>query len=182
VSFSFSAGLDFQKSNLRRMKSVQGCQPALYVIDLFVEHRVQTNGTLPKPERPKTKSVSGKTQRAIGRDSLTNALAIRGLAHLDADTKQEKREIAMTVANPTAEQQAELLDYCANDTTATEALFRYMVERGQIDWPRALWRGRYLDARRPALGHAWPLTVFWHSLARASRAYWLLYRCCSSDH
>jgi len=116
------------------------------IVDLFAEHRVLTNGILPKPEREKTKSVSGKTQRSIGRDSLLNALAIRGLGHLDVDTKEDMRELAMTAVNPTLQQQATLLDYCASDVVGTEALFHYMLEHNQIDWPRALWRGRYAIA------------------------------------
>jgi DNA polymerase I len=123
-----------------------GWAPPKHIIDLFAEHRVLTNGILPKPERKKTTSVSGKVHRAIGRDSLLNALAIRGLGHLDVDTKEEMRELAMTAIELTPEQQAELLDYCANDVVGAEALFNYMVERNQIDWPRALWRGRYTVA------------------------------------
>jgi hypothetical protein len=120
------------------------------IVDLFIEHRVLTNGILPKPERKKTKSVYGKVQRAIGRDSLLNALAIRGLGHLDVDVKEEMRELAMNAAELTPQQQTELLDYCANDVIGAEALFSYMVERNQIDWPRALWRGRYTVAAAKA--------------------------------
>jgi DNA polymerase I len=123
-----------------------GWTPPKNIVDLFVEHRVLTNGILPKPERKKTSSVSGKTQRSIGRDSLLNALAIRGLGHLDVDSKEEMRELAMTAVKPTPQQQAMLLDYCAGDVAGTEALFHYMIERTQIDWPRALWRGRYTVA------------------------------------
>lgn len=123
-----------------------GWPPPKNIIDLFAEHRVLTNGILPKPERKKTISVSGKVQRAIGRDSLLNALAIRGIGHLDVGTKEEMRELAMTAIEMTAEQQAMLLNYCANDTIGTEALFDYLVRHDQIDWPRALWRGRYTVA------------------------------------
>ena len=139
-----------------------GWAPPKHIIDLFVEHRVLTNGILPKPERKKTTSVSGKVQRAIGRDSLLNALAIRGLGHLDVDTKEEMRELAMTADELMPEQQADLLDYCANDVAGAEALFNYMVERNQIDWPRALWRGRYTiaAARLERLGIPIDMTLF----------------------
>jgi hypothetical protein len=138
-----------------------GWAPPKRIIDLFVEHRVLTNGILPKPERKKTTSVSGKVQRAIGRDSLLNALAIRGLGHLDVDTKEEMRELAMTADELTPKQQADLLDYCANDVIGAEALFNYMVERNQIDWPRALCAAgipsprldRSGSARRPTCGY-----------------------------
>jgi hypothetical protein len=139
-----------------------GWTPPKNIIDLFAEHRVLTNGILPKPERKKTKSVSGKTQRAIGRDSLLNALAIRGLGHIDVDTKEEMRELAMTAVNPTSQQQAILLDYCASDVVGAEALFRYMLDRNQIDWPRALWRGRYTiaAARSERLGTPIDMPLF----------------------
>ena len=132
------------------------------IVDLFAEHRVLTNGLLPKPERKKTKSVLGKTQRAIGRDSLLGALALRGLGHLDVDTKEEMRELAMTAADPTLQQQTMLLDYCASDVVGTEALFRYMLERNQIDFPRALWRGRYTiaAARSERLGTPIDMELF----------------------
>jgi hypothetical protein len=41
---------------------------------------------------------------------------------------------------------AALIDYCAADVVGAEALLRYLLERNQIDWPRALWRGRYTVA------------------------------------
>ena len=117
-----------------------------HVIDLYAEHRCLTNGLLLKPERQKTKSRSGKTWKANGRDSLLNALALRGLAHLDVDTKDAVRNLILTEPNPSPAQRAEIVNYCASDVLGAEALLRYMVERNQIDWPRALWRGRYTVA------------------------------------
>ena len=117
-----------------------------HVIDLYAEHRCLTNGLLLKPERQKTKSRSGKTWKANGRDSLLNALALRGLAHLDVDTKDAVRNLILTEPNPSPAQSAEIVNYCASDVLGAEALLRYMVERNQIDWPRALWRGRYTVA------------------------------------
>jgi DNA polymerase I len=114
-----------------------------HVIDLYAEHRCLTNGLLLKPERQKTTSQSGKTWKSNGRDSLLNALAIRGLAHLDVDTKDAVRNLILTEHNPSPAQRAEIVNYCASDVLGTEALLRHMLERNQIDWPRALWRGRY---------------------------------------
>jgi hypothetical protein len=113
------------------------------VIDLFVEHRCLTNGIPLARERKKMASQSGKAHKRNGRDSLLNPLAIRGLAHIDADLKDEIRNLILTVENPTPEQWVLILDYCASDVVGTEALLRYMLDRHQIDWPRALWRGRY---------------------------------------
>ena len=116
------------------------------VIDLFAEHRVITNGLSIKPQRKKTTSKSGKTHKGNGRDTLLNALAIRGLAHLDVDTKDEMRNLILIETNPSPEQRAAIIQYCSSDVAGAEALLRYMLDRNQIDWPRALWRGRYAVA------------------------------------
>lgn len=118
-------------------------------IDLFVEHRLQTNG-LPRPKRERKKGLavqSGKEQKSEGRDSLLGALAFRGLAHIDADEKTEMRQLMLSEEDDLSpENEARGIDYCRSDVVGTEALFRYMYEREQIDWPRALWRGRYAIA------------------------------------
>jgi DNA polymerase I len=116
------------------------------IIDVYAEHRVATNGLLLKRERKKTTSQSGKTLKGNGRDSLLNALAIRGLGHMDVDTKDAMRNLILTERDPSPSQQVEMLDYCAGDVHGAEALFRYMLERNQIEWPQALWRGRYAMA------------------------------------
>jgi hypothetical protein len=116
------------------------------LIDLYAEHRALTNG-LPRPMRERKKvGLSGKVQKGEGRDSLLGALAMRGLAHIDADDKALMRELILTVEAPPPSQREKILEYCASDVVGTEALFRYMHERRQIDWPRALWRGRYAAA------------------------------------
>jgi DNA polymerase I len=117
-----------------------------HVIDLYAEHRVLTNGLSVKRQRYKTASKSGKTHKGNGRDSLLNALAIRGLAHMDVDAKDAARNLIMTEADPSPSQRAEILAYCAADVAGAEALLRHMLERDEIDWPRALWRGRYVVA------------------------------------
>jgi hypothetical protein len=66
-----------------------------HVIDLFAEHRCLTNGMPFKRERKKTASESGKAHKRNGRDSLLNALAIRGLGI---------RNLILTVEEPTPEQ------------------------------------------------------------------------------
>jgi DNA polymerase I-like protein with 3'-5' exonuclease and polymerase domains len=62
------------------------------------------------------------------------------------DTKDVMRNLILTEANPSPAQRSEILDYCASDVVGTEALLRYFLEHNQIDWPRALWRGRYVIA------------------------------------
>jgi DNA polymerase-1 len=110
-----------------------GWPPPRNIVDLFAEHRVVTNGLLLKRARQKTESQSGKTHKANGRDSLLNALAIRGLGHLDVDTKDEMRNLILTKdwEEMSPEEHAQILAYCASDVVGTEALFRYMVEHNQ---------------------------------------------------
>ena len=108
------------------------------LLDLFVEHKLSVNG-LPSIEKRKSKYArTGKAQKSEGRDNLLGALAIRGLAHIDADDKEAMRELILTENNPTREQQKLILNYCVSDVIGTEALLRYMLEHGEIDRPRAL--------------------------------------------
>jgi hypothetical protein len=85
----------------------------LNVVDLYVEHRVLTNGLLLKRTRQKTTSQSGKTLKGNGRDSLLNALAIRGLGHMDVDAKDAARNLILMEPNPSPAQRSEIVDYCA---------------------------------------------------------------------
>jgi hypothetical protein len=119
------------------------------LLDLFVEHKLSMNGIpAPPKERKKKTSTSGKAKKGEGRDSLLGALAIRGLAHIDAGEKEAMRDLILSKdeSELTPEERALVLDYCASDVVGTEALLRYMTQRGEIDWPRALWRGQYIKA------------------------------------
>ena len=66
------------------------------LLDLFVEHKLSLNG-LPTPpkDRKKKPAGSGKAQKSEGRDSLLGALAVRGLAHIDADEKEAMRDLIL---------------------------------------------------------------------------------------
>jgi DNA polymerase I len=97
------------------------------ILDLYVEHRVDTNGE---------KTVCG--------DGLLGALALRGLAHLDAGEKEDMRRLILNQQQWTEDEKRRILDYCAADVTGTAALFSRMAP--SIDWPRALLRGRYMKA------------------------------------
>jgi hypothetical protein len=103
-----------------------GWPPPANVVDLFAEHRVATNG----------KSLP------CG-NGLLGALAVRGLAHIDAGEKEEMRERAMNM-QAGAPVDHELMAYCATDVDALVALLPAMAPT--IDWPRALLRGRYMAA------------------------------------
>lgn len=104
-----------------------GWPPPARVLDLYAEHRVETNG-LPRP---------------CG-DGLLGALALRGLAHLDAGEKEAMRRLVLERDDWTPVERAAVLDYCASDVEAVAMLLPRMAPG--IDWPRALLRGRYMAA------------------------------------
>jgi DNA polymerase I len=92
------------------------------VLDLFAEHRAATNGI---------KLITG--------NKLTGALAIRGLAHIDASEKAEMQEAIGNGTWPGRYSPQEILDYCMSDAIALAALLPVMP----LNLPFALSRGRY---------------------------------------
>jgi hypothetical protein len=96
--------------------------PPLNVLDLFAEHRVETNGM---------KLPCG--------NGLIGALAIRGLAHIGAGEKDEMRRKFMERDTWSPSERPEGLDYCMTDVIALAALLPVMP----IELPFALLRGRY---------------------------------------
>jgi len=96
-------------------------------IDLFVEHRVETNGM----------------SNILG-NGLLHALAYRGLPHLDAVEKESMRNLICDQTEWSDPEKLKILDYCASDVRGLAALFPVMAP--SIDWPRALLRGRYMAA------------------------------------
>ena len=88
------------------------------VLDLYVEHRVETNG-----------------ERTLCGDGLLGALALRGLGHIDAGEKDEMRRLILERQQWSDEERRKILDYCASDVIGTVALFSKMAP--SIDWPRA---------------------------------------------
>jgi DNA polymerase I len=97
------------------------------VLDLYVEHRVETNGD---------KTPCG--------DGLVGALAMRGLSHIDAGEKDAMRKLVCEQQHWSPEEQKNILDYCDSDVEGLAALLPKMSAR--IDLPRALLRGRYMKA------------------------------------
>jgi hypothetical protein len=97
------------------------------ILDLYAEHRYATNG-LPT---------------ACG-NGLIGALALRGLAHLDAGEKDMMRRLVMERESWSASEQAAILAYCQSDVDALAALLPRMAP--ELDLPRALLRGRYMAA------------------------------------
>lgn len=98
------------------------------VLDLYVEHRVETNG-LPI---------------ASFGNGLVGALASRGLGHIDAGEKEAMRRLVCDQRNWSDTERRSILEYCSSDVDGLAALLPRMAPR--IDLPRALLRGRYMAA------------------------------------
>jgi len=95
-------------------------------VDLFVEHRVRTNG---KP------GIS---------NSLLGACSYYSIATASDAYKDGMRERILQGPPYTPEEQQQILDYCEEDVTATAKLYEMMLPG--IDHPRALYRGQYMCA------------------------------------
>ncbi len=98
-----------------------------HVLDLFTEYRCLTNGHL---------GAKGA--------SLLAALFHFGLPHISALDKEAMRNLAMRGAPFSEEERRQLLDYCASDVDALEALLPKMLPT--LDLLRALVRGRFMKA------------------------------------
>jgi DNA polymerase I len=97
------------------------------VIDLFAEHRVETNGL-----------------RLPTGNSFLGALALRGQPRIDVAVKDGMRDLILGQSSWTPDQQVEISDYCASDVEGLDVLLRAMLPK--VDLPRALLRGRYTKA------------------------------------
>jgi DNA polymerase-1 len=118
-----------------------GCYLALkwplpeHVLDLFAEFRNFNNGR--------------DTFRAVHGASLLAALAQFGLSHLDPETKAGWRSRILQGPPYSAADREGILDYCASDVTALEALLGPLAGRleSRTHWiDHALLRGRYMKA------------------------------------
>lgn len=109
------------------------------VLDLYAEHRVDTNG------KPLPKGLAeAKGKHRTKKNSLLVALAIRGLAHIDVSEKEAMRDLILNKDDWSAEERVAILDYCQTDVDPLEGLLAALAPK--IDWPRALFRGRYMKA------------------------------------
>src|SRR5262249_19537243 len=97
------------------------------ILDLYAEHRVETNGGPP----------------LLG-NSLLNALALRGLGHIDAGEKEAMRRLVMERKHWSDAERRAILEYCGSDVHRLVALLPAMAP--SVDLPRALLRGRYMSA------------------------------------
>jgi DNA polymerase-1 len=119
VAFYASAELD--------CFSVLGWTLPAHVLDLFAEFRCQTNGL-----------------RLAHGSGLLGALMHFGLPTIGGEQKDAMRELVLTGGPWSPAEQLAILDYCESDVVALAELLSAM--QGQIDWPRALLRGRYMKA------------------------------------
>jgi hypothetical protein len=87
--------------------------------------------------------LNGQPRRQ-GDTSLLAAMAHHGLPAMTAAHKEAMRSKIMQQSEWSREEQEEILDYCRQDVIAAEQLLLAMERCGDIDWPRALWRGAFM--------------------------------------
>lgn len=98
---------------------------------LHAEDRAATNGLLP---------------RVKGQHSLIMACARRGIPVMVGTDKEAARALIMNRSSWSANEVADIKQYCAADVDATVRLLRCMEAAGEIDWTYAPLRGRYTAA------------------------------------
>ena len=128
----FPTGLDplfiayYASAELSCFRALNWVAP-VNILDLFVEFRNCTNGlTIP--------AGSG----------LVGALTYFGIDHVEAAEKDAMRALVLGGGPWDGAQRGAILAYCWSDVTALERLLPAMLPR--IDLPRALLRGRYMNA------------------------------------
>lgn len=97
------------------------------VLDLFTEFRCLTNGL-----------------RLAHGSGLLGALMYFGLPSIVGEQKDVMRDLILTGGPWGPDEELAILDYCETDVVALAQLLTAMND--QIDWPRALLRGRYMKA------------------------------------
>ena len=106
--------------------ALRWAQPT-HLLDLYAEFRWLTNGL----------------QLANG-NGLLGALLYFGLPTVGGEQKDAMRDLVLTGGPWSSAEQLAILDYCESDVVALADLLSAMWS--QIDWPRALLRGRYVQA------------------------------------
>lgn len=104
-----------------------GWELPLNLLDLYVEFRSRTNGQ--------------PTPYGAG---LLGALTFYGFPTMESAQKDEMRLLVLSGGPWEAEDKKAIQDYCQSDVDAMRPLLRFLYS--QIDWPRALHRGRYMKA------------------------------------
>ena len=130
---------------------VLGWAPPVNVLDLFTEFRCLTNGL-----------------RLAHGSGLLGALMHYGLPGIGGEQKDAMRDLILTGGPWSPAEELAILDYCETDVVALADLLTAMQD--QIDWPRALLRGRYMQAVSRIQMNGVPLDI--DALAKL-RANWL---------
>ncbi len=104
-----------------------GWAPPDNILDLFVEFRCLTNGL-----------------RLAHGSGLLGALMHYGLPSIGGEQKDTMRDLVLTNGPWSSAEELAILDYCETDVVALAELLTAMED--EIDWPRALLRGRYMKA------------------------------------
>ena len=105
------------------------------IIDLYAEYRLITNG------------AAGHTLRA--RYGLIAAAEAFGISAMETNYKTDMRELILSGGPWSAEQQNDIVEYCARDVGTTSNLFVQMwskIAPDQHTLTQALFRGRYTVA------------------------------------
>jgi DNA polymerase-1 len=112
----------------------------IHVLDLFTEFRCLTNGL-----------------RLSNGSGLLGALLYFGLPSISGEEKDAMRDLILAGGPWSDSQQLAILDYCETDVVALAQLLSAMND--EIDWPRALLRGRYMQAVSCMQSNGVPLDV-----------------------
>ena len=121
----------------------------VHLLDLFTEFRCLTNG--------------GQIAHGYG---LLGALLHYGLPSIGGEQKDAMRDLILTGGPWSSTEEMEIMDYCESDVVALAHLLTAM--QSQIDWPRALLRGRYMKAVSVIQTNGIPLDVDTLDLLRAA--------------
>lgn len=116
-----------------------------HVLDLFAEFRCLTNGL-----------------RLAHGNGLLGALLYYGLPSIGGEQKSTMRDLVLTGGPWSMPEQVAILDYCETDVVALAYLLDAM--QNQIDWARALLRGRYMKSVSCIQMNGVPLDIEVHSL------------------
>jgi hypothetical protein len=98
-----------------------------HVLDLYTEFRCRTNGL-----------------RLPNGSGLLGALLHYGLPTIGGEQKDAMRDLVLTGGPWRLAERLAILDYCESDVVALAHLLS--ATQTQLDWPRALLRGRYMQA------------------------------------
>jgi hypothetical protein len=114
--------------------AVLGWADPVNVVDPYAEHLRDINGR-------RVPGLNGKLVQIGAR--LLDARRWHGLEVRDQAYKEAMQDKATHQQTFSETEKAEMLAYCMADNTDTLGLVRAMDAKNLINWPQALWRGRF---------------------------------------